>query len=113
MHFQGSSVRGFSFNKVDEAGNKLPFRPESDYDIALSGKSLFDKARRLGFNIGQNPSRIGPLTDEDIAELGLRKLRNKLESVSGRDVKFMLFQNEERVLQWSSSTITVPNAGEK
>jgi hypothetical protein len=108
MHFQGSSVTGHSFSKVDSAGNKLPFRPESDFDIALSGKSLFEKARKLGIEVGRNPSRIGPLTSEQINALGLRKFHGKLESLAnGREVNFMLFQNQERVMQWSADTIHV------
>ncbi|SNS14972.1 protein of unknown function [Geodermatophilus saharensis] len=91
---QGSSVSGISYKR------KVPFDPASDFDVAITGKDLFRKARTAGMEVKPSPSRIGPLSDEQVAELGLgafaKKLRGNLREAGegfAREVKIMLFQD--------------------
>ena len=65
----------------------------SDFDIALAGPTLFDKAKALGWRV-KDGTRIGPLGPEDVdrlAALGLQGLRQELSDLAGRPVKFMLY----------------------
>jgi hypothetical protein len=91
---QGSSVSGVSYKR------KLPFDAASDFDVAVTGKDLFSKARKAGMEVKPSPSRIGPLSEEQVADLGLgpfvKKLRRNLEEAGeglDREVKLMLFQD--------------------
>lgn len=87
---QGSSVSGISYAK------KIPFGVHSDLDVAITGRSVFEKARKLGYTVERNPMRIGPLEAEQINELGLTSMQRTLEELTGgREVNFMLFGNEK------------------
>jgi hypothetical protein len=93
---QGSSLSGISYKR------KLPFDPASDFDVAITGRDLFRKARKLDMEVKSSPSHIGPLSEEQITDLGLgpfaKKLRNNLQDAGegfDREVKIMLFQDVE------------------
>jgi len=117
MHMQGSAITGKAHTKRDAFGNPLPFRPESDFDVALAGKDLFDRARKLkGLKVLDNPSHIylDPKSGDyikNLDKLGLKKMQSQLEAKGGRTVIFMLFQNENAVLQKSAATIAIPGGG--
>jgi len=72
---QGSAVSGVSYKR------HLPFDIESDFDVAISSKYLFEKARKLGYKVKDSPSRIGPLSLDDIHALGLGKFHKNLHKV--------------------------------
>ncbi len=103
---QGSAVSGIAFER------KVPFdHPKlsgetSDLDIALTSKYLFKRASvHLGLEIADNPARIGPLSDSDVASLGLGPLLKQMtreltdEDGSERQIRFLLFRNEEAMLK--------------
>lgn len=91
---QGSSVSGISYAK------KIPFGAHSDLDVAITGRSVFEKARKLGYTVERNPMRIGPLSAGQINELGLSSMQRTLEELAGgREVNFMLFGNEKAAME--------------
>jgi len=104
-YLQGSAVTGVSYKR------HLPFDPTSDFDIAVSSRALFRQAERThGFEVKLNPRHIGPLSPEEIAELGLKPFWRKLSEVAtpvdeatgaptgaAREIRIMLFENEEAV----------------
>jgi hypothetical protein len=87
MH--GSSVTGKRY-KTGE-----PFNSDSDLDIALAGQSIFNKARGLGIELCSKRARTGPLSKNQIEQLGLKELRAKLQNQVGRDVNFMIYIDAE------------------
>jgi hypothetical protein len=86
--FQGSSVTGSSF----KTGKPFDVGRQSDFDIALVGRALFDKARALGIK-AKDGTRIGPLSPQDLENPGLLGLRDQLGALAGRPVNFMLFDS--------------------
>ncbi|MCU1502182.1 MAG: hypothetical protein JWM12_1536 [Ilumatobacteraceae bacterium] len=93
-YLQGSSLSGISYKR------HLPYDVASDVDVAISGRALFKKAEKLGYDVSLSPRRIGPLNPDQIAELDLRKFqRNLSESITAegsaapREVNIMLFEN--------------------
>jgi hypothetical protein len=86
--FQGSAVTGASY----KTGKAFDVGRQSDFDIALAGQTLFDKARALGLKV-KDGTRIGPLSPQDLENLGLLGLRDQLGSLAGRTVNFMLFDS--------------------
>jgi tetratricopeptide (TPR) repeat protein len=102
---QGSSVTGISYEK------QVPFGVKSDLDVAISSRYLYRQARTQPalFEVSPSPSRIGPLTEEQIDILGLKRLHDRLsrvlnaeaEGAAGatpqRDINFLLFDNEKAV----------------
>jgi hypothetical protein len=88
---QGSATSGISF------AEQVPRMSPKDFDVALAGRSLFEKARKAGMTVERNPMRIGPLNDGEIELLGLTKLRGEMETAAGagRTVNFMLFGNSD------------------
>lgn len=103
--FQGSSVTGVSYVKG------LPFRSGSDYDIAVGGKSLFDRAKALGIPLRSGGSRTGPLTPDQIQALGLTGLRAQLREMAGRKVEFMIYQDIDTAVARRASVRAVPQGG--
>ncbi len=99
---QGSSISGISYKR------HLPFDVESDFDIAVASRYLFRKAETLGYEVSLSPRRIGPLTAEQIRELGLEKFQIRLGEVTvlatetttattPRTVNILLFQDSDAV----------------
>jgi hypothetical protein len=103
--FQGSSVTGFSY------AEGLPFRPDSDYDIALGGQRLFDRARGLGIPLRSRGTRTAPLSPWEVRALGLEDMHARLEQLAGRDVHFMIFQGIDRAAARGPSVPAVPHGG--
>lgn len=87
--FQGSSVTGQSF-KTGE-----PFRPDSDYDIALAGSDLIEQARKAGVGLRSGGTRTGPLRDVDLRKMRLSGLAEALSEKGGREVHFMIYESVE------------------
>jgi hypothetical protein len=83
--FQGTSVTGVSYAKG------LPFRPGSDYDIAVGGPDIFSRAKDLGIPLRAGGTRTGPLTPDQIQALGLTGLREQLRTMANRNVEFMIY----------------------
>jgi hypothetical protein len=89
--FQGSAVTGKSY----KTGEAFDVGRLSDFDIALANQSLFKKARELGYK-AKDGSRIGPLKDEQLRDLGLLEYAKKVRKNSeGRTTEFMLFDSPE------------------
>jgi hypothetical protein len=100
--FQGSSVTGVSYLQG------LPFRPESDYDIALGGPDLFHQARQLGLPLRSGGTRTGPLSSAQAEALGLSALQTRLRQLAGREVNFMIFDTIGRAVDRRPSRLAVP-----
>ncbi len=103
--FQGSSVTGVSYARG------LPFRPDSDYDIAVGGKSLFDRARAMGIPLRSGGTRTGPLSPRQLRALGLSDMQARLEQLANRDVHFMIFQSIDRATARRPSVPAIPHGG--
>jgi hypothetical protein len=91
---QGSAVTGGNW----ETGERFDEGRQSDLDIALAGDELFDKARAMGLRV-KDGTRIGPLSDQVLAGLGLLELRDRLANQCGREVRFMLFVSIKAALK--------------
>ncbi|MFE9836548.1 DUF6531 domain-containing protein [Streptomyces sp. NPDC005551] len=87
--FQGSSVTGRSFRTGE------PFRPESDFDIALAGNSIFAQAKKAGVGLRSQGTRTGSLSDENLRKMRLTGLAEELSEAAGRDVHFMIYDSVE------------------
>ena len=97
--FQGSSVTGKSFR----TGEAFDVGRTSDFDIAISGESLMNKAKELGIPLRSGGVRTGPLTDAQLKKLGLDGLRNQLSSQAGRPVNFMIYSTAEEAIKRAPS----------
>jgi len=91
MGFQGSSVTGRS------ADTGAPFDEGrvSDYDIAISGDSVNQAARDAGVPFRGDQVSTGPLTERDLARLGLDDIVDDASVEAGRDVHVMIFRTME------------------
>ena len=85
----GSSVTGYSFK------TNAPFDQgrESDYDLAIGDPELLAKAKRLGIGMREGGIRSNPLTDDQLKDLGLNDLVDKLSRLAGRHVSIMLYDS--------------------
>lgn len=97
--FQVSSVTGQSF-KTGE-----PFRPDSDYDIALAGSDLIEQARKAGVGLRSGGTRTGPLRDVDLRKMRLSGLAEALSEKGGREVHFMIYESIESAIGRAPSMI--------
>ncbi len=92
--FQGSAVTGSSYS----TGKPFDVGRQSDFDIALAGSDLFEKAKALNLKT-KDGSRIGPLSAKNLEDLGLSVLQGQLNGLAGRSVEFMLFDSIESALK--------------
>ncbi|MGW2874733.1 DUF6531 domain-containing protein [Streptomyces sp. NPDC001233] len=97
--FQGSSVTGQSFKTGQ------PFRDESDYDIALAGVDLLEKAKKAGVGLRSGGTRTGPLRDVDLRKMRLSGLAEELSEKTGREVHFMIYESVEGATDRAPSMI--------
>ena len=101
--FSGSSVTGHTFNDPN-----IPFRPDSDFDVALVSEDLMQRARDLGFPLRSGGNRTAPLTGEQLRILGLLDMQSELSSAAGRDVHFMIYDSLETLEGRGQPIIEVP-----
>jgi hypothetical protein len=88
--FHGSSVTGVRYR------DGLPFGSHSDYDIALAGSEILERAKSLGVSLRSGGTRTGPLKDPRVLQqLGLSDLQRKLSEMAGRQVAFMIYGSLE------------------
>lgn len=64
----------------------------SDFDIALAGSELLQRAQSLGIGLRSGGTRTGPLSGRDLQALGLKDLARKLSAQAGREVNFMILR---------------------
>ena len=93
--FQGSSVTG----KSHKTGKAFDHGRKSDFDIALVNDDLYLKGLDANYRTKTEPNRMGPLSKEELEELGLLEVQNKMSQVAGRPVSFMLFESVEDALR--------------
>jgi RHS repeat-associated protein len=84
--FQGSAVTGYGF----KTGQPFDVGRISDFDIGLTNKGLFNKAKDLGYK-AKDGTRIGPLKPAQLDALGLSDTASSLTEQAGRPVNFMLY----------------------
>ncbi|HEU5383372.1 MAG TPA: hypothetical protein VFV38_48850 [Ktedonobacteraceae bacterium] len=94
----GSTVTGYKYT----SGRPFDGNPNdpSDYDIALTGAALWQRAKELGIRLRDGGTHTGPLTPVQLQELGLADLVDQLEAIAGpgsptghRDVHFMIYNS--------------------
>ncbi|HYJ74108.1 MAG TPA: hypothetical protein VEV65_00835, partial [Kineosporiaceae bacterium] len=91
---QGSAVTGAKYT----TGQPFDVGRRSDFDLAVVDPSLFARARELGVPVRRNPPRTAPLSDAQLARLGLGRLVNELSASAGREVHLMVFRDLEESL---------------
>lgn len=101
--FHGSSVTGRSFRTGE------PFRPESDFDIALAGADVFGQAKKAGVGLRSKGTRTGELTDENLRKMRLTRLAQELSEAAGRPVHFMVYDSVESATGRAPSIIAPRN----
>lgn len=87
----GSTVTGYKYT-TGRPFDADPTDP-SDYDLALADPKLLQKAESLGIKLRDGRTHTGPLTQEQLQELGLWDLVQKLEGQTGREVHFMIYNS--------------------
>ena len=90
MGFQGSAVTGRS------ADTGVPFdqNRRSDFDIAITGDSLYTTARASGVPFRGDEVSTGPLSPADLRVLGLDGIvRDASAEAGGRPVNVMIFRS--------------------
>ena len=99
--FQGSSVTGVKYT------TRAPFDVGrvSDFDIALTGSDLLQKAKDIGIGLRSLGTRTGPLTKNQLNRLGLLELQKKLSQFAGKEVNFVIFDSIEAAINRSPSII--------
>lgn len=92
----------------------LPFDENSDVDVAIASKPLFEKARkaiaegRIELEISASPQRIGPIKGDNartLSDLDLQRFRERTREIVGtapgrtdaRDVNILLFSSPDAV----------------
>ena len=93
--FRGSSVTGKSFH----TGVPFDIGRISDLDIAVVSPELLQKAKSLGVQLRGGGTRTGPLTIEQLKDLGLLELIEYLEEREGRTVSIMIYDMLETVAE--------------
>jgi filamentous hemagglutinin len=101
--FQGSAVTGVKH----KTGEPFDVGRHSDFDIALAGGRLFERARELGIGLRSKGTRTGPLRGRELEKLGIIELRTLLSQMAGRRVNFMIYENTSDALERGPS-IVVP-----
>jgi hypothetical protein len=91
MGFQGSSVTG----RNSETGALFDEGRVSDYDVAISGDSVNATARDGGVSFRSDQVSTGPLTERDLARLGLDDIVDDASAEAGRDIHLMIFRTME------------------
>ncbi|WP_327001784.1 hypothetical protein OHA72_42670 [Dactylosporangium sp. NBC_01737] len=88
MGFQGSAVTGRS------ADSGAPFDQgrTSDYDLAVSGESIYAAARERGITFRGDGVSTGPLSEADLHALGLDGIVADASADAGRPVHLMIFR---------------------
>jgi DNA polymerase/3'-5' exonuclease PolX len=92
LYLQGSSVTGKSFLTKEsfDVGRK------SDFDLAVSGTSLFEKAEKLGLTKG-NRTRSINLGSDEAKLLGINAVLDKASKLKSRDVNIMIFKSVDDI----------------
>lgn len=91
MGFQGSSVTGRSA----ETGAPFDEGRVSDYDIAISGDSIYQAARENGVHFRGDGVSTGPLSERDLDRLGLDGILEDASAETRREVHVMVFRTIE------------------
>ncbi|MGW0902841.1 RHS repeat-associated core domain-containing protein [Streptomyces sp. NPDC002853] len=100
--FQGSAVTGKSFK------TGRPFGSHSDFDVALTGADVLNRAKGAGIKLRSKGTRTGPLKGAALKKMGLTQLRKDLSREAGRPVNFMIYGSAESAAGRSPSIIMRP-----
>ena len=81
----------------------------SDFDIAVTSPSLFEKAKSIGAEIRGDANRTGPLsiekTPEILNKLGLYDFAIRQRELRNRPIEFMIADSAETILQRAASVV--------
>jgi len=92
MGFQGSSVTGRSA----DTGAPFDAGRTSDFDVAISGDSLYQAARARGVEFRGDGVSTGPLSDADLRALGLDGIVSDARAqAGGRPINLMIYRTME------------------
>ena len=103
--FGGSSVSGVKYT----TGAPFDVGRISDYDIGIASPDLLAKAKQLGIGLRGGGKRTGPLTSEELHELGLDNLADQLSEDAGREVNFMIYDSLDTLAARGQPYVVVPN----
>ncbi|MDR0779521.1 MAG: hypothetical protein LBF16_02355, partial [Pseudomonadales bacterium] len=98
---QGSAVTGTNFR----TGVAFDVGRVSDFDIALTGDSLFQAAQNADIGLRSAGVRTGPLNERTLQKLGLFDLSTQLSTQVGRPVNFMIYQSMEAAVERAPSIL--------
>jgi filamentous hemagglutinin len=97
--FAGSAVSGRNFH----TGQPFDVGRRSDYDIALASPTLMQRAIELGIPVRGVESRTRPLSGDDLNNLGLGDLAQRLSEQTGREVHFVIYRSRRAVARRGAS----------
>jgi hypothetical protein len=100
---QGSAVTGRSYS----TGAAFDVGRVSDFDVALASSSLLQRAQELGIELRSGGIRTGPLTAENLAQLGLSDMAQQMTIQYGREVNFMIYNSADAAAARAPS-ISIP-----
>lgn len=91
---QGSAITGVKYTTKVPFDFGWPAKP-SDFDIALAGPGVYQRASDLGIGQRGGGTRTGPLDESQLKKLGLLELAEGLSTQASRDVHFMIYRSIE------------------
>lgn len=74
--------------KAFEAGEAFGVARMSDFDIALAGQAILQRAQSIETGLMSGGTRTGPLSAKDLQFLGLKDLSSKMNAQAGCEVIF-------------------------
>src|SRR5262249_27051778 len=92
---RGSAVTGRSFN----SGEPFDLGRRSDLDVALASPVLFRRAAELGIPMRGGGTRTEPLSDEQLKQLGLLEMADRLRQQVDRPLTFMIYSSRGAIAQ--------------
>ena len=97
----GSAVTGRKFT----TGAPFDEGRLSDFDIALSGESIFEAAKARKIQLRGGGRRTAPLGPRDVSGLGLWDLQQSLAKKAQREVHFMIYQSADDIVGRAPSIV--------
>ncbi len=105
FYMQGSAASGFSF----ETGKLFDEDRISDFDIAVTGDAIYNKAKALGLISGNKSGKI-EVGSKAAKLLGLNEVLEEMKVYAKRPVDIMIFSNVTEIKLKDSNSIFIPTS---
>jgi RHS repeat-associated protein len=102
---RGSAVTGRKFGPP-----YTRFRESSDLDLAIASPSLLRKALEKGVDLRSSGSRTGPLTREEVEDLGLLPTVERASRFSGHPLTIMIYDSLDSVQARGTAWVRLPTS---